>query len=682
MFRMSAFTAIAFWAVAASASGQDVKLSLAVAAANDGTGVAKIERTDKFQVVLKNLSGAPVRFWSPDGEFGYRALAFDVRDNGGKTWSMRRREVDPSAWNQLADKAAVVEVAAGETVVWHVSLSEFFWGEPAWIGVPDPNSQAPVKITAVFDVPASPATKLHRVWTGRINAESISAIVVDPSLKTPMDYLWRGFPDRALVMLRSDVLWIAKVDDSQRTPLHLAGRFGYVEVAKWLIANGADVNVKAYNGFTPLHYSPHPEIVKLLIQAKVELETRDNFGSTPLQRHASSVAHFASAPNCAELCGQATAVVKLLRDAGARYDVYTAVCIGDVDGTRKLVGAKGYVPDGQALRVAVEAGNVDLVKALLLGGGDPHVSAYRGFPVSFFAVKYVEVLKVLFAAGADPKTRITDKGEGGRRMPDTTLLHQAAGSGRLESVKLLLSLGLDVNLTVDKRLTTPLHLAAGGARLEVVKTLLAAKADSNAKLSDGTTPVQLAAANVRPGHEQENAAFQTTIRALVAGGAELDVFGAIACNDVPRIKQLIKADPKIGNKAPSYGRPALHRAVENDRREIVELLLDGGADPNLKGVNTGGYENETPLLQAAFWGRPEIAALLVKRGADVNAAAERGIVPLHEAARMGNLAIADLLLKNGAHVNSRDSGGRTPLAWTNSTATKMVELLRAHFGTK
>lgn len=681
MFRISTITAVAFWVVAACASGQDVKLSLAVAVAKDDAGIATIERTGKFQIVLKNLSGTPVRFWNPEGEFGYQVLSFGVRNNGGKTWSMRRRNVDPSVWKKLADKAAVVVVAAGETLVWRVSLSDFFWGEPAWIGVPDPNTQEPVKLTAVVDVPATPAAKVRGVWTGRVDAEPISAVVVDAGLKTPMDYLGNGFPDRALVLLKSNVRGIAQLDELQRTPLHLAGRFGFVEAATWLIANGADVNAKAYNGFTPLHYTPHPEIVKLLIQAKADLETLDNFGSTPLKSHASTAAHLASASDCAEQCARAKAVVELLRDAGAKYDIYTAVCLGDIDGARRLVRAKGYMPDGQAMRVAVEAGNVELVKALLQGGGDPHVSAYRGFPVSFFAVKHADVLKVLFAAGADPKTRITDNGDG-RRMPDTTLLHQAVGAGSLESVKLLLSLSLDVNLAVDKRLTTPLHVAAGGARLDVVKILLAAKANPNAKQSDGATPVQLAAANVRPEHEQENAAYQATIRALVAGGAELDVFGAIACDDVPRIKQLIQANPKVGNTAPHYGRPALHRAVENDRREIVELLLGGGADPNLKGVNTGGYENETPLLQAAFWGRPEIAALLVKRGADVNAAADGGVVPLHEAARMGNLAVADILLKNGARVNALDSQGRTPLAWTNSEATKMVELLRAHGGTK
>ena len=57
-----------------------------------------------------------------------------------------------------------------------------------------------------------------------------------------------------------------------------------------------------------------------------------------------------------------------------------------------------------------------------------------------------------------------------------------------------------------------------------------------------------------------------------------------------------------------------------------------------------GSVGETPLHSAAFWGRYEIAQLLINAGADVNAQDDQGSTPLHEAARLGRVKLAQLLL--------------------------------------
>jgi tankyrase len=90
------------------------------------------------------------------------------------------------------------------------------------------------------------------------------------------------------------------------------------------------------------------------------------------------------------------------------------------------------------------------------------------------------------------------------------------------------------------------------------------------------------------------------------------------------------------------------------------------------------------LLQAAFWGRLEIAETLIQRGANVNAKAARGVVPLHEAARMGHVELAQLLLNRGAVVNAKDDDGKTPLDWAGSykESPKMTKLLQDRGGVK
>jgi ankyrin len=488
-----------------------------------------------------------------------------------------------------------------------------------------------------------------------------------------------GMPEAGVAILQADRTWISKKDDMQCTPLHHAARFGFVEVARWLLTQGADVNAKAYNDFTPLHLTRHPEIVKLLIEHKADVKATSAFGGTALQAAADHFAILERNPEWAGGREKARKIIKMLLDAGAEYDILSACYLNDMERIRVLVADKKQARDKGALRCAATLGRPKIVKLLLEHGADPNTAYCGGLTISYYAVQHADVLKLLFDAGADPKVRLEWHGNGAGPQ-GSTLLHEAVGS--VESVKLLLAQGIDVNLTNDAGATV-LHVACRNGHVPTVEWLLKNRADATARTKGGWTPMSLAAYQIRPEHEEDNARYQAVIRALERAGVELDVFAAISCNDVQHVVKILQTDPKMGEARNPAGRPALHLAVMLDRKEIVRLLLDKGCSPDVPSRAKGvGYEGETALHEAAFWGRLEIAEMLIKRGAKVNAKAARGVVPLHEAARMGHVELARLLLMHGADVNAKDEKGSTPLDWADKESPKMIKLLRDRGGMK
>jgi Ankyrin repeats (many copies)/Ankyrin repeats (3 copies) len=105
-------------------------------------------------------------------------------------------------------------------------------------------------------------------------------------------------------------------------------------------------------------------------------------------------------------------------------------------------------------------------------------------------------------------------------------------------------------------------------------------------------------------------------------------------------------------------------ALQKDRPEAVAALLDWGIGANhpLPFTPNGEPLTVTPLLYAVSSGSGiAVVDVLVKRGADVNRAAE-GLRPLNFALSMRRYAVAAFLLDNGADVNGSDSlSGLTPL---------------------
>jgi ankyrin repeat protein len=183
----------------------------------------------------------------------------------------------------------------------------------------------------------------------------------------------------------------------------------------------------------------------------------------------------------------------------------------------------------------------------------------------------------------------------------------------------------------------------------------------------------------------ENARYREVIYILHVHHVPYDLFTAIALGDAGRVQILLKQKPALATSKEGNGpddKPAMHRAVVLDQKEIVALLLDAGAP-----VNGKDARGETALHAAAFWGRDEIAKLLIERKADVNASTDDQWTPLHDSARLCTLAVARVLLDAGAQVNTRDKDGRTPLSWAEQPRWReplpeLVKLLQERGGKK
>ncbi|HPS59152.1 MAG TPA: ankyrin repeat domain-containing protein [Spirochaetota bacterium] len=127
------------------------------------------------------------------------------------------------------------------------------------------------------------------------------------------------------------------------------------------------------------------------------------------------------------------------------------------------------------------------------------------------------------------------------------------------------------------------------------------------------------------------------------------------------------------------GDRAIFHAVKSGNRDIVNLLLERGADPNVSFNDAAG----SPLDSAVSAGDPEIVLLLIKNRAAADYKMRGAHTALHTACMQKESqqvsAIITILLQNGADVNAVTHLGVTPLMnAVEADNTAAVKILLQH----
>jgi ankyrin repeat protein len=247
----------------------------------------------------------------------------------------------------------------------------------------------------------------------------------------------------------------------------------------------------------------------------------------------------------------------------------------------------------------------------------------------------------------------------------TTPLHRAAYQDDLARVDALIRGGANVNAANDLGVT-PLWLAAQNGSEAVVKGLLSAGANPNAALLAGETPLMVAAragktpvvelllargANVNARGSRKQTALMwavaqkhsDVVQVLLAHGADLSLRSE-------RWSQVMAVPPHgylpYNREIPAGDETALLFAARVGDLESARLLVKAGAN-----VNDADAWGVSAVTLAAHSGFADVVDLLLEKGADPNAM-KAGFAPLHEAIMRRDERIVASLLAHGANANA------------------------------
>ena len=135
---------------------------------------------------------------------------------------------------------------------------------------------------------------------------------------------------------------------------------------------------------------------------------------------------------------------------------------------------------------------------------------------------------------------------------------------------------------------------------------------------------------------------------------DLSIYEGSAVGDTGAVESILADDPSLLDAAAADGFTALGLAAFLGREQTARALVGRGAQVNLPSSNT---QKVAPLHSAAAGGHNAIAELLLDNGADPNLRQEAGYVAIHSAALNGNSELVELLLERGADVSTEGPDG-------------------------
>jgi ankyrin repeat protein len=487
----------------------------------------------------------------------------------------------------------------------------------------------------------------------------------------------------------------AKVDAPNRegvTPLAMASLYGSAAMVDRLLNAGADAKQRALNGETMLMFAArngNPEVIKRLVAAGADVNAKERLRGTDALMWAAEQRH--------------PAAVKMLLELGADHSArsgpaglprnYMAPRVNTAavkDAARRYAAAAaaGRTYEQQLEYEAAQGMKISLgFRGVLNAGGQrsegtrpapSEAAPNSGAPPSSAApvpaaapVRPPAPTSVATPAGApsnappapagDDDADIIIAGLVGSGGGGLTPLTFAAREGDLESAKYLLDAGADINQTTEYG-WTPLLTATNNRHYQLGAFLMARGANANLPNKGGWTPLYLATDNRNieggdypvPKPDLDHLEY---IRMLLDHGADPDA----RAKDNTLTRTIFTMQWFYES-----GCTPFVRAAQSSDTELMQLLLDYGADPFLTTDN-----GDTALTAAAGIGwvegvtyersvkeNADAIGMLLDLGLDPNGSNKEGRTPLMGAAMKGRNEVIQMLVAHGARLEQRDGGSR------------------------
>ena len=240
-----------------------------------------------------------------------------------------------------------------------------------------------------------------------------------------------------------------------------------------------------------------------------------------------------------------------------------------------------------------------------------------------------------------------------------TPLQLAIAVGHPNIVNVLLAAGANPNLA-DRWGNTPLIWAADRQQTAIAHRLLQAKADPTAQSNDGATALHWAARSGNQAIAQKLLTLGAPVNALINNQTS-PLYQAVVGNHTEMVRLLLSHGARIDRGGRLIG--LLNTAIGNTNTDVMVQLIKAGIDPN--GEHDQDHHAPLPLVisilpkvydpdnqdfqdwEDLIW---RLTELLLNGGADPNLADDESLTPFGTAASCGRLNIMSLLHQHGARV--------------------------------
>ncbi|XP_019852449.1 PREDICTED: serine/threonine-protein phosphatase 6 regulatory ankyrin repeat subunit C-like [Amphimedon queenslandica] len=408
----------------------------------------------------------------------------------------------------------------------------------------------------------------------------------------------------------SSIDYVNKLQESNSTAMHLAAKNGHYDIVKLLHEHGADavMNYKDAYGMTPLNYIVEAQSWDFLDSL--------NVGKESSLRNLSDVPHYSKYESAAILYAahkNEEQIVKRLISVGA-----------NVDSKDKYTG-------NTPLHIAAENNYFEIVKLLLSLKANPNSedkSGARPMNMSYKAGGK-EVYNLIKSAGGvfnfdhllldssdvNDVTQMKTCLENGAEIDyydkdERTALHYAVLNNHFDSVLFLIENGCNINCQ-DRGSFTAVHYAVINGYHKILETLISNNADLNVKTEfHEKTALHYAVESL------DILSFELLINSQAINVNEKDwksitplhSAAQLGCADM--VQRLLNKNANV-NCRDMFDLTPLHFVCDSQdgRKDILQLLLEAGADPHLKELRF----QHTPLHKAAVQGHFEIISFYLTK---------------------------------------------------------------------